>query len=132
MTTILMAACDPGHPLGLRTTIAAGPGNRPPAVDVTLNDPQGLVQSLSPADPVDTPNAVDVVPGSNNAYRVTWLTNPCETRSDLSIRWVGVVLGIGLRSSPGTDCSQVGIRRQVVIVLKEFVPSTQMSLTEEP
>jgi hypothetical protein len=133
----LLAGCNGPHLLGLHTTIPARAGNPPiPALDVSLDDPQGLVRAVSAPEPVYGSNPVDVVPGSNNAYRVTWLTNPCETHSNLSIGWLGVDLGITVRSDQGlfggTGCSQVGIRRQVVIELNQFVPSTQFSLTQSP
>lgn len=54
-----------------------------------------------------------------------------RTHTTLSIGWVGVRLGIAVRSDQsGSGCTQVGIRRQVIITLKQFVPSTQITLAQ--
>ena len=127
----LIAGCNSGPFLGLHTTIPGVGGD--PALVVSLDDPEGLVTAMRRSDPVETPNAVDVVPGSNNAYRVTWETNPCANRSNLSIRSLGVGLAIDVRSEQsGEGCSQVAVRRQVILVLNEFLPSNQFHLTQEP
>jgi hypothetical protein len=128
----VLAGCNPAYLLQPHTTIPAhGANHEIPALDVSIDDPQGLVRSISATDPVETPNPVDVVPGSENAYRVTWLGGYCDTHTTLSIGWVGVRLGITVRSDQsGSGCTQVGIRRQVIITLKQFVPSTQITLAQ--
>jgi hypothetical protein len=131
----ILAGCDVAR-LPLHTTIPARPGDPPaPRLEVSVDDPGGLVRSITAPDPVDTPNAVDVVPGSTNAYRVTWTGGECDAHTTLKIGWGGVRLGISVHSDDafGTlACSGVGIRRQVVLVLNQFVPSTQFSLDQEP
>ena len=134
---LIVAGCSSPRLFGLHTTIPARSGDPPsPQLDVGVDDPQGLVRSISAADFVETANPVDVVPGGNNAYRVTWMGGECDTRTTLTLGWVGVSLGIKVQSDESPTailgCSAVGIRRQVILELKDFVPSTQISVEHVP
>jgi hypothetical protein len=120
-------------PVTFRTAMPATSGDPPtPALGVVLIDLTASVTSFDPSVPVDGANPIDVVPGPANAIRVTWIGGECDAGTTLTMRRIEILVEITVHSDPTLGgmfgCSAVGIRRQVVIGLNTFIPSSQFEL----
>jgi len=130
---VALSACASGGGAPFTASYPAATADGNP-VPISLVDQTGLVTAMVAAPDAAAGAAVEAVPGSANALRVSWQGGACDDRSTLVLNAMGGGrYELAIHNHPpitaGFDCDASTVARVIEITLSQPLAPEQLSLS---